>query len=613
MKHCLHWLWGLLLLLSWPLAVAGNCSAQITQVYAAKSNAAQAADIQYWQKISLPDNWNQRWPNHSGVVWYRIDWQPVCQNTDELNLAVYVESISMAGSVYVNQQLLWRDKNQQEPISRSWNQPRYFVLPPNLDRKRTQQIYLRVYGHALSSPGIGKVQIDHVDNMVAIQQDAQWHQRTIFTINAILSASLGLFCACIWLMRRQESALGWYVVASMSWLAFLYNILATETGPFPNAGMFFQSHIMAFVLYTWGFCIFSWRFVQYANKRLEQVLNLITIVMIAFIWLMPLQYQALNLSAIFLTCVLILNANGVCISILGWRSRELESKLLAITLMTCILLAVLSLLGFYQIVDVPSHLLSYTSLLFTLFLAIILAMRFTRSLQRIEAFNLELSNKIREAELNVSLSLQEQHRLAVKQVQTKERTHMAHDLHDGLGGSILRSIITLEHAPKSIENAQNLSILRLLRNDLRQIIDQFADDNHKIPSTPMHWLAPLRNRYKHIFDELGIKLQWEASKEWAKQPTSTQCLTLYRVVEEALNNVVKHSQAKQVVLKFQASHQFLQLSIEDNGVGFNVIDTELSGLSTGMNSMKTRIERIDGQWSIASEPGKTTVQVFIAL
>ena len=593
--------------------MAGNCSAQITQVYAAKSNAAQAADIQYWQKISLPDNWNQRWPNHSGVVWYRIDWQPVCQNTDELNLAVYVESISMAGSVYVNQQLLWRDKNQQEPISRSWNQPRYFVLPPNLDRKRTQQIYLRVYGNALSSPGMGKVQIDHVDNMVAIQQDAQWHQRTIFTINAILSASLGLFCACIWLMRRQESALGWYVVASMSWLAFLYNILATETGPFPNAGMFFQSHIMAFVLYTWGFCIFSWRFVQYANKRLEQVLNLITIVMIAFIWLMPLQYQALNLSAIFLTCVLILNANGVCISILGWRSRELESKLLAITLMTCILLAVLSLLGFYQIVDVPSHLLSYTSLLFTLFLAIILAMRFTRSLQRIEAFNLELSNKIREAELNVSLSLQEQHRLAVKQVQTKERTHMAHDLHDGLGGSILRSIITLEHAPKSIENAQNLSILRLLRNDLRQIIDQFADDNHKIPPTPMHWLAPLRNRYKHIFDELGIKLQWEVSKEWAKQPTSTQCLTLYRVVEEALNNVVKHSQAKQVVLKFQASHQFLQLSIEDNGVGFNVIDTELSGLSTGMNSMKTRIERIDGQWSIASEPGKTTVQVFIAL
>ena len=613
MKHCLHWLWGLLLLLSWPFAVAGNCSAQITQVYAAKSNAAQAADIQHWQKISLPDNWNHRWPSHSGVVWYRIDWQPICQNTDELNLAVYVESISMAGSVYVNQQLLWRDKNQQEPISRSWNQPRYFVLPPNLDRKHTQQIYLRVYGNALSSPGMGKVQIDHVDNMVAIQQDAQWHQRTIFTINAILSASLGLFCACIWLMRRQESALGWYVVASMSWLAFLYNILATETGPFPNAGMFFQSHIMAFVLYTWGFCIFSWRFVQYANKRLEQVLTLVTTIMIALIWLMPLQYQMINLSAVFLSCVLILNANGVFISILGWRSHELESKLLAITLMTCILLAVLSLLGFHQIVDVPSHLLSYTSLLFTLFLAIILAMRFTRSLQRIEAFNLELSNKIREAELNVSLSLQEQHRLAVKQVQTKERTHMAHDLHDGLGGSILRSIITLEHAPKSIENAQNLSILRLLRNDLRQIIDQFADDNHKIPPTPMHWLAPLRNRYKHIFDELGIKLQWEVSKEWAKQPTSTQCLTLYRVVEEALNNVVKHSQAKQVVLKFHATHQFLQLNIEDNGVGFNVIDTELSGLSTGMNSMKTRIERIDGQWSIASEPGKTTVQVFIAL
>ena len=614
MNTCLRWLSGLLLLLLWPWAMAADCTAQITQVYAAKSQAAQATDIQNWQKISLPDNWNQRWPHYSGVAWYRIDWRPVCESEHApLNLALYIKAISMAGSVYVNQQLIWQDKNRQEPLTRSWNQPRYFVLPPNVDRHNTQHIYLRVTGNELSSPGMGDVYIAPLDTVLAMQQDAQWHQRTIFTINAILSASLGLFCACIWLMRRKETALGWYVVASSSWLAFLYNILATETWPFPNASLFFQAHIMAFVLYTWSFAIFCWRFIQYQNRVLERGLNTCSALMIALIWLMPQPYQIINLTAIFLVCVLLLNANSLFIAFLGWRSRELESKLLAFTLFTCMVLAVLSLLGFYQLIAVPTHLLSYTSLLFTLFLAIILAMRFTRSLQRIEAFNLELSNKIREAELNVSLSLQEQHRLAVKQVQAKERTHMAHDLHDGLGGSLLRSIITLEHAPKSIENTQNLSILKLLRNDLRQIIDQFADDNHKIPATPMHWLAPLRSRYKQILDELGIKLQWEASKEWAKQPNSNQCLTLYRVIEEALNNVVKHSQASQVILKFQSSDGFLQLSIEDNGVGFNVADTEASGLSTGMNSMKTRVARIDGQWSLESTPGKTVVNVFIAL
>ena len=182
MNACWRWLSGLLLLLLWPWAMAADCTAQITQVYAAKSQAAQATDIQNWQKISLPDNWNQRWPHYSGVVWYRIDWQPVCESEHApLNLALYIKAISMAGSVYVNQQLIWQDKNRQEPLTRSWNQPRYFVLPPNVDRHNTQHIYLRVTGNELSSPGMGDVYIAPLDTVLAMQQDAQWHQRTIFT------------------------------------------------------------------------------------------------------------------------------------------------------------------------------------------------------------------------------------------------------------------------------------------------------------------------------------------------------------------------------------------------------------------------------------------------
>ena len=604
----------LLLSLCWlPFAQANTCVANIVQVSAAMSDAKVAVEVTQWQTVHLPDNWNQRWPQHSGVVWYRITWQAPCAADTQTSMAVYIEAISMAGAVYAEQQLLWRDAHLQEPLSRSLNRPRMLVLPPSAQTALPQHLYVRVSGDALSSPGLGTVRIADVDTISALQQNAQWHQRTLFLINAILSASLGLFCACIWLLRRQETAMGWYVLASLAWLAFLYNLLATETAPLPNAQVFMQVHISAFVLYTLCFCTFTWRFIQREAPRLQWGLRAYTVLTLLCIWVLPMPLQAATLALSFCGSVLILCLNCVLVSVWAWRSHELASRLLALTMSACIVLALLSILSLGQVIALPVNLVAYTSLLFTVFLAVILAMRLTSSLQRIEAFHLELGNQIREAELNLTASLAEQHAAAVKQVQTQERTHLAHDLHDGLGGSLIRSIMVLEQANEPVDNAKNLSILKLLRSDLRQIIDQFSAAEANIPATPVLWLAPLRHRYVQLCESLDMSLSWDVAKAWHTQPQAAHCLTLYRVLEEALTNVIKHSAAQHVWVQFHCDASQLTLMVEDDGIGFDVDASQQSGISIGMNSMRTRVARMNGQLTLHSQPGCTRLQVHVPL
>jgi len=87
-----------------------------------------------------------------------------------------------------------------------------------------------------------------------------------------------------------------------------------------------------------------------------------------------------------------------------------------------------------------------------------------------------------------------------------------------------------------------------------------------------------------------------------------------RLIEEALTNVIKHSQARHVRLAFeQPEPDELVLEIEDDGVGFDVPAVRASGLGIGMRSMSARIARVGGTLAIDSRPGRTVLTARLAL
>ncbi len=234
---------------------------------------------------------------------------------------------------------------------------------------------------------------------------------------------------------------------------------------------------------------------------------------------------------------------------------------------------------------------------------LILAARFSSNLQRVERFTDELQIAMDSTRAELTETLQREHRLETDNIRLNERLRLTHDLHDGLGSSLMRSITRMEHG-QGLNNRQFLSVLKDLRNDLRDVIDGTS----AVPAwqSPQEWLAPLRRRFIDLLDDLGIASQWILPEHWPGVFTPPQSIALTRFLEEALTNVLKHSRATrlEVGVCTEAEH-YLRLSIRDNGCGFDVEKALELGSGIGMSSMRMRIERMGGQLRIESRPGET--------
>jgi signal transduction histidine kinase len=74
---------------------------------------------------------------------------------------------------------------------------------------------------------------------------------------------------------------------------------------------------------------------------------------------------------------------------------------------------------------------------------------------------------------------------------------------------------------------------------------------------------------------------------------------LYRIIQEALTNISKHSQATSVCLRLKETEQIIQLTIDDNGRGF---DPKANTTSFGLQSMRERTEALNGNFRLTSKP-----------
>jgi signal transduction histidine kinase len=89
------------------------------------------------------------------------------------------------------------------------------------------------------------------------------------------------------------------------------------------------------------------------------------------------------------------------------------------------------------------------------------------------------------------------------------------------------------------------------------------------------------------------------------QNNSDVNLCLFRIVQEALQNIVKHSGAREARVTLVGREQQILLSIEDSGIGFNSTNSQRTE-TLGLVSMRERVRLVDGQISIQSEPAKGT-------
>ncbi|WP_367657517.1 sensor histidine kinase [Acinetobacter higginsii] len=593
-----------------------SCTAQITSIQVAKANReSQTQHPQTdWQTITLPDHWHQRWPDYTGSAWYKIAWDYHCPPHQYEPITLVINSINMAGEIYLNDERLWQDKSLVEPLSRSWNMPRYWDLLPSALKQGSNTLWIRVVGVATQDPGLGHVILATPEIAIPQYETFIYEQRVLNFFNLSFSLILGLIAFLVWLFRRQEKAFGWFALTSFCWVIIMSNI-AIINPPFGlNTLQIARINIVMIFMHAICGCLYAWRFAHQRFPHIERTFLIGFIVVALSAILLPDTALTWFLLLTFICAVFINIANCISFPFIAYKVRQIEAYLLASVFVFFLLIVLHDAYLILSKSSTRAATVAYTAPLMTLFIAIILALRLAKNVKKIEKFNQTLAQNIVEARDELAVSLNTQHQLELENAKLQERIQLAHDLHDGLGGSLVRSMVTVDQSHVNLSNQQFLSMLKLLRDDLRQVIDSGSSTGAKVPDTPLLWGAPLRYRFSQLFDELDISSKWSFPESWQIQPSPLVCLTLLRVAEEALTNILKHSQANSVrfILSFSNDTKLI-LEIEDNGIGFNVEAVQTAGMSVGLRSMQTRLERLGGTLVIYSKVGKTAIKASLPI
>jgi PAS domain S-box-containing protein len=200
-------------------------------------------------------------------------------------------------------------------------------------------------------------------------------------------------------------------------------------------------------------------------------------------------------------------------------------------------------------------------------------------------------------------------------VQENERKKIAREVHDSLGQSLsaikfkVESVITEmresghKEIVKSLETIvpiirTSLEESRRIQMDLRPPV---LDDLGIVPT--LEWFC---RDYQEIYSHIRIKKQTHIKESDLSPELKT---VIYRVTQEAMNNIAKHSKANLVRLSLNKNKNKIELTIQDNGIGFDLeeaIDREGSKRGLGLTSMRERIQLSGGACVIESTLRKGT-------
>jgi signal transduction histidine kinase len=233
------------------------------------------------------------------------------------------------------------------------------------------------------------------------------------------------------------------------------------------------------------------------------------------------------------------------------------------------------------------------------------------SIGRVQSVEAESETRYRE----VAQAREELHRLSARlvQVQEEERRKLSRELHDEVGQSMSALLVELGNLASTLppENAalnermQSLKRLAennvvVLRNLSLLLRPSMLDDLGLTPA--LKWQA------REVARRTGVKIKVHAEDAADDLPDEYRTC-IFRVVQEALHNVTRHSKATQVSISVTRNAQGVSVRVQDNGSGFHTQDKGM-----GILGMEERVRHLHGSFHVESHPGEgTTIAVHLPL
>ncbi len=203
-------------------------------------------------------------------------------------------------------------------------------------------------------------------------------------------------------------------------------------------------------------------------------------------------------------------------------------------------------------------------------------------------------------------------------VQEDERRRIARDMHDQFGEQLtalsLRIALLKEAAGGSAGMAGHAQALEAIAQRLDRDVDQLVWELRPTALDDLGLRAALSNYISDWSQRAKIAAELHTSGLMDDRLASEVETALYRIAQEALNNVAKHSRARRVEVLLERRSDCVLLILEDDGVGFEQADSGATGGGFGLVGMQERAALVGASLQIESTPGKgTTILVRMAL
>lgn len=205
----------------------------------------------------------------------------------------------------------------------------------------------------------------------------------------------------------------------------------------------------------------------------------------------------------------------------------------------------------------------------------------------------------------LTAALKEQELLSIDAMiegQEKERQRIANDLHDDLGGLMT----TIKWHFNTLEERKSPEILEktnLLLDEAYQKIRSIAHAKNSGVIAKQGLLKAVQNMADTI--SINNKLQISVIDHGLENQLENSLeLTIFRIIQELITNIIKHAQATEVNIHITNHDDSLNIMVEDNGIGFNPSQITKTKKGMGISSIDKRIEHLLGKMTIESEPNK---------
>ena len=293
----------------------------------------------------------------------------------------------------------------------------------------------------------------------------------------------------------------------------------------------------------------------------------------------------------------------------SWRSHSKDGLLLSCSVATAVGLGTYDWFKSQQLLDLEwFYLTPYAAVLYLAVFMFIMLRRYVRAITEVKRLNAGLAEQLAVREADLARSYQALREAEHAQTLSRERQRLMQDMHDGLGSSLTNAMRSVQGG--RLTDEQMAQVLADCMDDLKLAIDSMEP----VDADLLLLLATLRFRMGPRIESAGIALRWEVQDvpvlQWL-DPSSA--LHILRIVQEAVANVLRHTQATEIRFHTRQVGDGIEVAIEDNGQGFDVDQAHAEPAGRGLRNQQRRAQAIGGTVAWASGPAGTRFTLWLPI